>query len=139
MARRCRQQHGSVLMLMPAAVLVVIVLGSLAIDRAVVFGAQRDLINTAQAAANDAVTLGIDVEEVRAGGELRYDRDRIDEAIRRAVAGDAGVVVAGWTINGDQLVVRLEKRVEYVFAKGVPGGADSILVRATGRARLLRS
>ena len=126
-------------MLMPAAVLVVIILGSLAVDRAMVFGAQRELINTAQAAANDAVTLGIDVEEVRAGGDLRYDRARIDDAILRAVAGDAGVVVTGWTIDGDQLVVRLEKRVEYVFAKGVPGGADSILVRATARARLVRS
>ena len=126
-------------MLMPAAVLVVIVLGSLAIDRAVVFGAQRDLINTAQAAANDAVTLGIDIEGVRADGDLRYDRSRIDAAIRRAVAGDAGVVVTQWAIEGDQLVVRLEKQVEYVFAKGIPGGPDSILIRATGRARLLRS
>lgn len=132
-------QRGSVLMLMPAAVLVVILLGSLAVDRAVVFGAQRDLINTAQAAANDAVTLGVDVEAVRMGGELRYDRVRIDDAIHRAVAGDAGVIVTGWTIDGDQLVVHLEKRVEYVFAKGVPGGADSIVVRATGRARLLRT
>lgn len=126
-------------MLMPAAVLVVIVLGSLAIDRAVVFGAQRDLINTAQAAANDAVTLGIDIEAVRTSGDLQYDRARIDLAIRRAVAGDAGVVVTGWVIQGDQLVVRLEKRVEYVFAKGIPGGPDSILMQATGRARLLRS
>lgn len=125
-------------MLMPAAVLVVIVLGSLAVDQAVVFGAQRDLINTAQAAANDAVALGIDIEEVRAHGDLRYDRTRIDEAIRRAVAGDARVVVTGWSIAGDQLVVRLEKRVEYVFARGVPGGTDSTVVRATGRARLYR-
>src|SRR5690606_36454066 len=64
---RRRGQRGSVLMLMPAAVLIVLALGSLAVDRAVVFGAQRDLINTAQAAANDAVTLGIDVDQVRAG------------------------------------------------------------------------
>lgn len=126
-------------MLMPAAVLIVIVLGSLAIDRAVVFGAQRELINTAQAAANDAVTLGIDIEEVRAGGDLQYDRRRIDAAIQRSVAGDDDIVVAGWEIDGDQLVVRLEKRVEYVFSKGVPGGADSTVVRATGRARLVRA
>lgn len=126
-------------MLMPAAVLVVIVLGSLAVDRAVVFGAQRELINTAQAAANDAVTLGIDIEEVRADGELRYDRARIDDAIRRALAGDPGVVVTSWSIDGNQLVVRLEKRVEYVFAKGIPGGANSTVVGATARARLLRS
>lgn len=124
-------------MLMPAAVLVVIVLGSLAVDRAVVFGAQRDLIHTAQAAANDAVTLGIDIDEVRTGGDLRYDRARIDDAVRRAVAGDAGVVINGWSIDGDQLVVRLEKRVDYVFAKGIPGGTDSTVVRATGRARLV--
>lgn len=126
-------------MLMPAAVLVVIVLGSLAVDRAVVFGAQRELINTAQAAANDAVTLGIDIEEVRADGELRYDRSRIDAAIRRSVAGDTSVVITSWSIDGNHLEVRLEKRVEYVFAKGIPGGSDSTLVRATARAHLLRS
>ncbi|MEO6989597.1 MAG: hypothetical protein ABI239_13235 [Aquihabitans sp.] len=124
---------------MPAAVLVVITLGSLAVDSAVVFGAQRDLINTAQAAANDAVTLGIDIEGVRASGELQYDRARIDEAIQRAVAGDDDVVVTGWSIDGDQLVVRLEKWVEYVFAKGVPGGSNGTVVQATGRARLNRS
>lgn len=126
-------------MLMPAAVLIVILLGALAIDRAVVFGAQRELINTAQSAANDAVTLGIDIDAVRVDGTLRYDRGRIDAAIQRSVAGDDAIVVAGWEIDGDHLVVRLEKRVEYVFSKGVPGGADGTVVRATARARLLRS
>lgn len=134
-----RAQRGSVLMLMPAAVLIVIVLGALAIDRAVVFGAQRELINTAQAAANDAATLGIDLDAVRVEGTLQYDRGRIDAAIERSVDGDDGIVVTGWEIDGDHLVVRLEKRVEYVFSKGVPGGSDSTVVRATARARLLRS
>lgn len=138
MTDRRRGQRGSVLMLMPAAVLIVLVLGALAVDRAVVFGAQRDLINTAQAAANDAVTLGIDVDQVRAGGDVQYDPARIEAAIRRSLSQADGAVLTGWTIQGDQLVVRLEKRVEYVFTKGVPGAPDTAVVRATARARLLR-
>lgn len=129
-------ERGSVLLLMPAAVLIVVVLASLAVDRAVVFGAQRDLVATAQAAANDAAAVGIDPDGVRAGGTLAYDDARIDRAVRAAAARADGQVTATWERTGGLLVVRLERTVAYVFARGVPGGADGVRIRAEASATL---
>lgn len=125
-------------MLMPAAVLIVIILGALAVDRAVIFGAQRDLVATAQAAANDAAA-GVDVGSLREGGTVRLDAARIDRAVAATVGEADGVVASRWEIEGNVVVVHLERRVELVFTKGVPGASDTQVVRATARSELIRS
>lgn len=51
-----RSERGSVLMLMPVAVLVVFLLGAIAIDAAASFEAQRQAVADAQAVANDAAS-----------------------------------------------------------------------------------
>lgn len=126
-------------MLMPAAVLIVIVLGGIAVDRAVVFGAQRKLVATAQAAADDGAA-AIDVVDLRAGGTVRVDPVAVERAVAAATAPirDDGSVTVTWAIQGDEVVVRLERRVELVFTKGVPGAAPTQVVRATARGTLLR-
>ena len=53
------------MMLMPAGVLIMVILASLALDRALVFAEQRDLVSTAQAAANDAAAFGVDPARLR--------------------------------------------------------------------------
>ena len=128
--------HGSVLMLMPAAVLIVIILGALAVDRAVIFGAQRDLVATAQAAANDGAS-AIDLDALR-GGAVELDRAQIDRIVTAAAARSDGVVASAWEIEGDVLVVRLERRVELVFAGGVPGASGTQVLQATARSVLMR-
>ncbi|HEX2575085.1 MAG TPA: hypothetical protein VHK88_01980 [Aquihabitans sp.] len=137
-AERLRSATGSALLLMPAAVLIVVVLGGIAVDRAVVFGAQRDLVATAQAAANDAASEGVDLRALRSGGDVAVARDRIDIAVARAVALADGTVRARWALQDDVLVVRLERTVDLVFSGGVPGASDRQVVRATARSRLLR-
>jgi hypothetical protein len=128
-------------MLMPVAVLIVVILGAIAVDRAVVFGAQRELVQSAQAAANDAAAVGADIERLRAGhaDTARFDRERIDRAVRASLVGVDDLVDHRWTLRGDQVVVELEQRVELVFTKGVPGAADTTTVRATATARLRSS
>lgn len=137
-ARRCRER-GSVLMLMPAAVLIVIVLGAIAVDRAVVFGAQRDLVATAQAAADDGAA-AIDLAALRADGVVRIDRAAVDRAVAAATAAARadGSLTVTWSIQGDDVVVRLERRVALVFSGGVPGTAPDQMVRATARSSLVR-
>ncbi len=132
------RQRGSVLMLMPAAVLIVIILGALAVDRAIVFGAQRDLVATAQAAADDAVAAGVDVGELRDRGSLTIDRRRIDLVVATSVAQTDGEVIARWRIEGDELVVRLVRRVDLIFSPAVPGGPQGQVVTATARSELVR-
>ena len=133
-------ERGSVLLLMPAAVLVVVLLASVAVDRAVTFGAQRELVSTAQAAANDAAALGVDLDEVRDGSGVTYDRTRIDRAVRAAIGVDAGPgateVDLTWEIHGNILTVRLAREVRLVFSPGVLGGRRSVQVTATASAQL---
>jgi hypothetical protein len=125
------------LLLMPAAVLIVIILGGLSVDRAVLFGAQRDLVASVQQAANDAAGLGVDVDALRADGVLRYDPDRIDRAVRLALI-DVDDMAVRWSLRGGRIEVVAERRVALVFSKGVPGGPDARVVRATASAQLRR-
>ena len=56
MRDRLHDQSGNTLALFPAAVMVMFVLASMAIDAALTFSAQRSLADIASAAANDAST-----------------------------------------------------------------------------------
>ena len=105
-----RSDRGSVLMLMPAAVLIVVILGAMAVDRAVVFGAQRDLIATAQAAANDAASLGVSIDHLRSDGEVEADIAAMEAAVDTAmVAAEPGTTVSWW-LEGDEVVVDVRGR-----------------------------
>jgi hypothetical protein len=132
------EAEGSVLMLMPAAVLIVVLLGALAVDQAVVFGGQRQLVTAAQRAANDAVALGVAVEDLRAEGVVRLDPVRIDRAVGAALADVDGVTVSSWERRGDVLVVRAARQVPVVFAGAIPGLERSRRVTAVATAELRR-
>ena len=80
-----RDERASVLMLMPAAVLVFIVLGALCVDFASVYGAKRELSNAAAAAANDVASQALDVDPCVAG-ELLHGTDFGDSQPERSGA-----------------------------------------------------
>lgn len=122
-------------MLMPAAVLVLIVLGAIAVDHAVVFGVQRSLISDAQDAANDAVAYGIDPTAVRSG-RLGYDVDRVDRAVRRSLAAHGSRATVSWHLDGDRIVVELHDEAPRVFGRALPGQRDTVGVNATADALL---
>src|SRR5947209_14296230 len=97
-----RDERGSVLMLMPAAVLVFIVLGALCVDYGSVFVAKRELGNAAAAAANDAAAQAIDLDLFYETGEVRLrpdvaravaERSLAAEGLERLDAGIADVTV----------------------------------------------
>ena len=124
-------------MLMPAAVLIVVLLGSMAVDFAVVFLAQRELGAAAAAAANDAATYGIDEAAYRRGEGYRFDAARVDIAVRAVLRarGLCGVDVATTVeATGATVTVRMTRTVAYVFAKAVPGVDHETAVHATERA-----
>ena len=142
--RRRRPERGSVLLLVPAAVLVLFVLGAIAVDFAIAFMAQRELTSAAAAAANDAATAAMsDAAFYEGGGDPSAGPGTIeidDEAARRfvdqalTVRRPRGVtdVTTAVEAPGRQVCVTLTGRVEYVFAKAVPGGPRGTTV--TGRA-----
>lgn len=79
------RDRGSVLMLMPAAIVIVLLLGAIAVDSAIVYLGQRQAYNVAFDAANDAAGAGFDAAEARATGTIVYRPDRVRELVAEAV------------------------------------------------------
>ncbi len=138
-----RSDRGSVLILMPVAVLIVITLGAIAVDLSAVRLGQRELIAAAADAANDAVTVGLDEGALRRGAGYRLDPDRVEAAVLDSLAAkgllddlDESPAV---TVTADGAVeVRLARRVPHIFAKALPGAPDDQLVRATASASVVQ-
>lgn len=140
--RRLTGDRGSSLMLMPAAVLVMLVLGAMAADLGHLHGVQRDLIAVADSVANDAVTYGLDVDALRRGGQGDYPlrRDRARSAALRSVALHSGpgrrYELVGLDVDAPArtVTITLATSVDHFFARALPGRADHADLRATGTA-----
>ena len=138
-------ERGSVLMLVPAAVLVLLVLGAICVDSAIVFLAQRDLANRTAAAANDIAGFAVsDAAFYDAGGAVALDDGRADAFVR--LSFDPGRLPGGfasWSadaeVAGDSVTVAAEAEVRSLFAAAVPGGPETTTVRARSVARAARS
>jgi hypothetical protein len=127
-------------MLWPAAVLIVLLLASIAFDFSLILLGRRELRWAAESAANDAATFGIDQEEFRRTNEIRFEPDRLEEAVARSIhARDlrfelVGEAEVGIVPGSDQVRVTLTARVPYLFADAFPGLPDSELVTVTAQA-----
>lgn len=131
-----KREDGSVLMLVPAAVLVLLVLGAICVDSAVVFLAQRDLANRTAAAANDIAGFAVsDDAFYDRSGVVALDDGRADAFVRLAFPTDRPPGgLASWRADadadGDVVTVVAEAEVRSVFAKAIPGARDTTVVRA---------
>ena len=132
------RERGSVLALMPVAVLVFIVLGSLVVDASLAFLGEREVSNLASAVANDAATQGIDVVRYYGTGELVIDPVRVREVADAAVARSGLDHLEGLTIEtdvvGDSVVVRVRAQVRSLFSRALPGGLELREVAASAQA-----
>jgi hypothetical protein len=140
-AVRSRGDQGSVLMLMPVAVLIMFVLGAIAVDLTGVRAGQRDLQAAATDAANDAATAGLDEAALRAGQGYRLDPTRVwwvamDVLATKGVLDD---LEGGPDVSVEpdgSVTVRLSRRVPHLFARAIPGAPDNELVRVTANAQV---
>jgi len=132
-----------VLLLFPAAVLIVIVLAAVAVDSAIAFLGQREVANAAVAAANDAAGQGVGNRAFYETGSLDLDAATVEQLASgqvRAVLDperfrDLGVdvTVASPSRSGCPVVVRVHvsARVPTLFAAAIPGGPADRQVQAT--------
>ena len=134
------RDRGSVLMLVPAAVLVLLVLGAICVDSAVVFLAQRDLANRTAAAANDIAGLAVSDDAFYDGsGAVVLDDERAGAYVRLAFPLDLPPGgFASWSadadVDGAQVTVAAEAQVRSIFAKALPGAPETSVVRARSTA-----
>lgn len=136
-------ERGSALMLMPAAVLIVVVLAAITVDTAVVHLGRRELVHAADAAANDAVTYGLDEDRFRRGEGYLLDLDRARAAVVSSLEARgllhrlAEPPRVSFTAT-NEVRVELRMRVDYVFARALPGARSAVVdgrATATARAR----
>ena len=128
------------LMLVPAGILVLLILGAIAVDSAVVFLAQRDLANRTAAAANDLAAAAVsDVAFYQGGGTVELRQDRATAFTELVFApGRRPAGFASWsgsaTANGRTVRVEATAEVRYVFAAAIPGAPKTTTVRARSTA-----
>lgn len=123
-------------MFMPAAVLILIVLGALAVDFTAVHLRQRELENAADAAANDAAAAAVDQTVLRSTGEVVLDPTLARQVIAASVGTRnlEGAAISDASTNENQVSVTLTMEVEYIFGKAL--GLSGTQVTATGAALL---
>ena len=122
---------------MPAGVLVVLVLASIAVDMSIVHLRQRQAFDLAAGAANDAATAAADEVALRSG-EFRLDPERARAIVERVVAASslAAELAAppDVVVTDEGVEVTLSLEADYVFAGVMPGAPEGTVVTATASA-----
>ena len=125
-------------MLMPAGLLIVLVLASIAVDMSLVHLRKRQAFELAAAAANDAATGGVDQGRLRTTDEYVLDPERTRAVVEDVVAASelapqlARPPVVTVTATGVRVELALE--ADYIFADVVPGAPDGTEVTASATA-----
>jgi Flp pilus assembly protein TadG len=125
-------------MLVPAGIMVLLVLGSIAMDSALAYMGQRELQNMAAATANDAATQLIPANSVsRDGVAAPLDERDLGTFVaqRFAVSPVDGLTItdsSGRYVDGE-VIVEAHGRVRYLFARALPGVAreQAVVARAS--------
>jgi Flp pilus assembly protein TadG len=132
------RDRGTVLMLMPAAMLVLIVLASIMVDFAIIAMRARELHNAASAAANDAATAALSAEGLR-HGDTWVDIDAAQRVAARSLAAHGLVLdqppTVTVSVDGREVTVTLHATHDYLFAAAIPGAPDTFTVDVTATAR----
>lgn len=121
-----------------ASVLIVLLLGAVSFDLSLVFLRQRQASSVAVDVANDLASAAFDEQAFRASGAFELDPERADTLGRSFVDSSdlAGEVVdfEVEVIGADSVQVTVTVRVDYVFAKAIPGTSDGTTVTARATA-----
>lgn len=132
-----RGDRGSVLMLVPAGLLIVMIMASIAVDMSLVQLRQRQAHDLAAGAANDIVTAAADQALLRSG-RTAVDPDAATAVLGRIVAtSDLAPHVVGTPVvrvTDGTVEVEISLHADYIFAGVVPGSPDGTTVTARASA-----
>jgi hypothetical protein len=124
-------------MLMPAAVLVLVMLGSIAVDSAVAFLGQRELDNFTASAASTAASAGLDKAAFYGDQRIVIDPQQaadIAATLQAQIGSGVHDVHVTVTVNGNEVTVAATGVVDDILAKALPGVRHKWGVRAISRA-----
>ena len=140
---RAPSERGSSLLLFPAAVLVMMVLGAITVDFSIAFLGERELAGATAAAANDAATRALSNRDFYRDGLVVLDdaaaealaTDEVRSALDPERYHDLRVIV-GVSPGGGSVIVTASAEVDYLFARSLPGAPRRARVEATSTASL---
>lgn len=135
------QQRGSALLLAPAGLLILLVLAALCFDLTLAFQCKRQLVELADAAANDAATYGLDEARFRATAAYCLSRERAARSVAADIAATqthAEIVSVrlspSWSDCPRTVVVTLRTTSPYPFSRAVFPGITGVSIEAQGQA-----
>lgn len=133
-------ERATTLLLFPAAVMVLMVLGAIAVDLGIVGSARREMIRVVGTAADDAADR-LDLDRLRAGelGVIDFPAAR-DQILADLAAADLpGDPMGAPTVEPGPdpatVIIAVTRRIPHVFGRAVPGIPESevVTVRLVGR------
>lgn len=136
-----RSDRGSVTLLVPVGVLVLVILAAIAVDLTLVGSAQHAIRYAAASAADDAASQ-VDEQAIRASGVVRIDMDRARKVATASLeAADLPGTLVGQPVvelvrNGTRIQVTAAIEVPHVFGRAVPGVPDTERIQATSFAEI---
>lgn len=137
-----RDESGSVLMLVPAGILVLLLLAAIAIDGSVIWLAQRDLSNRTAGVAADVAGAAVDDVAFYDGGNIRLRPDVADAYTALTFAPERlpqgyETWSADALVEGRSVTITARAEVRYVFAAAIPGldRTATVQARTTAEAR----
>ncbi len=146
-----RHERGTALMLLPAGLLIVCVLGALAVDTTAAVLARRQLAALTAGIANDAATAALDTERFRADGTYQLDDAAVRAIALDALAAHGTDLAAEATIDEitittgpdpatpARVTITLTSRSPTVFLRTIPGAPDHTTITATATATAVLS
>lgn len=145
MSEGLHADRGSMLILMPAGVLIVVLLGTLAVDSSILFLGERELSDLTAAAANDAATAALDADSFYTCGRLMVDEAEaraVAVAVTAARASDAvDVRSLDVSVRNDrsppEVTVSASGTVRLVFAPTVAAAGRRVAARSTAVPEIL--
>jgi len=147
--RRHRRQRASAIVLLPAAVLIVVMLGGIAVDATIAFLGRHELDDAVAAAASDAATAGLDRTRFGRDGTYVLDPAEAERVVRASLGARRDAVVERALAEGHisvqvestddptrpaSVTVSAVSSVDLVFTRAVPGLSSSVTVRASATA-----
>ncbi|MDE0700453.1 MAG: hypothetical protein F4Y27_12700 [Acidimicrobiaceae bacterium] len=135
--RDSRNDRGTVLLMFPAALLIMVILGAIAIDVGYTTVRGRELRAVAASAANDSLA-ALDIAVLRTTGNVVIDESAARGIVAQAIAlgplPDAQLVDID--INGFEIAVTLRLDIELVMAPAL-GNLKQVTLIRTERAIVL--
>lgn len=133
------RERGTVLLLFPSSVVVILVLAAIVLDFGLAHVRIQELRAVAASAANDAIG-GLDADALRTTGDIVFDLDIAENLAEAAVAAgplpDAEVESVSITRDAQnrwEIAVTVSVTVEHAIAPALPGSNRSLRAEVTER------